>query len=295
MADLESFSVAPGGQQQAACALHPQRVAVATCSRCGDFACTECVRVGTGGAHLCASCARHAAGDVPWERREELGTARAFFLTAREIMLRPGRFFAQRPVTDSIWPAVLFGWLSSVPGVVVQILLSPLLAQQQAAQLEQTRGALPPGMLPMMELMASPWYGAATGLGALALYPLSMCLVAGLWWLCLLPFKGAPRGFASLVRVLCYVNGWNLGMVVLTPLTALLGAAGLGAFVGLLMLPFILVLYVWAGIAIWKSQDVDGWKPAAAAALQWVLLFTCSCCAGIALALTMATNARGGF
>lgn len=293
MSDLGELSVSPGSQR-AACALHPERVAEVTCSRCGDFACSECTRVGTDGAPLCASCEAYATGDIPWERREELGTARAFLQTAREIILRPSRSFAQRPVSSSVRPALTFGWLCSVPGVIVQILLSPVLAQIQAAQLEQTRATLPPAMLPMMELMTSPWYGAASGLGVLLLYPISMLLVAGMWWLTLLPFKGAPEGFSSIVRVLSYVNVWNLSMVAITPLTVLLGVVGLNALVGLLLVPYLVVLYVWSGIAVWKSQRVDGWKPLAAIGLQWVLLFTCSCCLGGLLGYFMVMGARGG-
>src|SRR5262245_26266423 len=49
---LEPNQPAPPG---AMCGAHPQRVAIITCARCGDFACSECASHG-----LCAACVQRA-------------------------------------------------------------------------------------------------------------------------------------------------------------------------------------------------------------------------------------------
>lgn len=53
-----SFQNVPGTFQSegARCAHHPESRAIATCTRCGNFICTECYRVGGDGEYYCFEC-----------------------------------------------------------------------------------------------------------------------------------------------------------------------------------------------------------------------------------------------
>lgn len=44
------------GGEAGHCAAHPERAATETCSRCGDYVCSDCRQEGSRGAPLCARC-----------------------------------------------------------------------------------------------------------------------------------------------------------------------------------------------------------------------------------------------
>jgi hypothetical protein len=102
-------AAAPG---EPACAVHPHLRAEQPCARCGNFACRACLRAGLDGSAICAACeSREATLDLPWDRRAEIGAARAFLKTCWEILLHPTSTLQRaRPdagLGSSLWFAVL--------------------------------------------------------------------------------------------------------------------------------------------------------------------------------------------
>ncbi|QSQ21867.1 YIP1 family protein [Pyxidicoccus parkwayensis] len=82
------------GSGDAVCAVHPEYRSLRACGRCGSFACAKCLRQGPGGEIVCAACQeRMPMGEVAWDRRQEVGTVRAFWETCMDVMFRPGPTF----------------------------------------------------------------------------------------------------------------------------------------------------------------------------------------------------------
>lgn len=59
----------------ATCAVHPDRISRLTCTRCGSFACAECV---SATPEFCVRCA--ASGGVPWGRLRAVAQAQRFVI-----------------------------------------------------------------------------------------------------------------------------------------------------------------------------------------------------------------------
>lgn len=110
--------LAPGDPALAGarCAVHGEVPATFTCSRCGSYACADCLlptSLATG-AELCRACAR----PVPWEDRRRLGWAKAYWQTTKMISAQPAEFF-RTPATEGMASAIGFGTLSYVAGFVL--------------------------------------------------------------------------------------------------------------------------------------------------------------------------------
>ena len=131
--DPQSPAPTPGG---ARCALHADRPAEFTCSRCGNFACGECKNPGEGGALFCRACADHAFGDIPMERISELGFFTALYRTVLGVLIRPWDFFAQRSRDGGLLVPILFGALIHIPTTLAYALINAFGAN---AQLEELR------------------------------------------------------------------------------------------------------------------------------------------------------------
>ncbi|MHB8874706.1 MAG: YIP1 family protein [Myxococcaceae bacterium] len=109
---------------QAACAAHPELAAVKTCPRCGNFACPGCLVMLPGGVELCRRCESSGlAGFLPWDRREELGTLRAWWQTSMKLISAPNVTFAQTPQDGSLGSSLLFASISYVMGMLTTLLL----------------------------------------------------------------------------------------------------------------------------------------------------------------------------
>lgn len=92
-----------------ACAVHRDRNAAATCTRCGSFACEECLFVSTQGLETCRACAYGGLDEpVPLERRRSLGWWKATRATIRLAMLQPSRFFRTPPAERGFGVPLLF-------------------------------------------------------------------------------------------------------------------------------------------------------------------------------------------
>jgi hypothetical protein len=99
----------------AACAVHPGVPAIATCPRCGSYACPECAVALAGDELLCAPCvaAGHGHHPIAWEQPRSASLIVRYGRTLRTLFLEPRRFFARMPPAP-VGRALLFGALHSV-------------------------------------------------------------------------------------------------------------------------------------------------------------------------------------
>jgi Yip1 domain len=102
---------------QAACAIHPERQALQICTRCGNFACEECLSGSPPGETLCAACvAREGVSRLPWDDRHELGLFRAFFRSVGAIMLSPRKTFSTTRFSGDLGESLLFAGIANFFG-----------------------------------------------------------------------------------------------------------------------------------------------------------------------------------
>jgi hypothetical protein len=105
------------GQIDAACAIHTDREALTTCTRCGTFSCQECLSQSPPGELLCAACiSRAATSQLPWDYRDELGWLRAWWKSVGAILLRPGVTFSTAKPDGDIGGSLLFSAVSWFAG-----------------------------------------------------------------------------------------------------------------------------------------------------------------------------------
>ena len=102
---------------QAACAIHSDRQALQICTRCGNFACEECLASSPSGETLCPACvAREGVSRLPWDDRRELGMFRAFFRSLGPIILSPRKTFSTLRSSGDLGEALLFAGIANFFG-----------------------------------------------------------------------------------------------------------------------------------------------------------------------------------
>ncbi|ATB51214.1 YIP1 family protein [Corallococcus macrosporus] len=107
-------SATPGASDPV-CAIHPELLSLQACARCGNFACAQCLRKGPRDEPLCATCHDRVPADaLPWDRREELGTLRAYFQTCQAVALRPTATFERARPEGSVGSSLGFAALSNL-------------------------------------------------------------------------------------------------------------------------------------------------------------------------------------
>lgn len=106
---------APGGAEPV-CAVHPEWRSVATCQRCGAFACARCLRQGPEGV-ICAAChEREPLGQLPWDQRAELGILKAYWRTCFGMLMRPTETLKGVNPDGSVGSSLGFVLLSCIAG-----------------------------------------------------------------------------------------------------------------------------------------------------------------------------------
>ena len=122
-----------------ACRNHPQvETGLEHCYRCGYRFCEEC-RVDFQGKAYCATCKAEAVGMLevgesprpaegmgelpPWERRQELGMASAFWETIKAVMSDPTRFFRNLDTRATTFDCLVIPCVLSLIGAVVGAIL----------------------------------------------------------------------------------------------------------------------------------------------------------------------------
>ncbi|MBJ6764992.1 YIP1 family protein [Myxococcaceae bacterium JPH2] len=101
------------------CAIHPELRGLGACSRCGSFACAQCLRANPSGAVLCVRChERVPSGLLPWDRRAELGTLKAYGQTCLAMLMRPVATLENARPTGPILDSLLFMVFSVLLGTL---------------------------------------------------------------------------------------------------------------------------------------------------------------------------------
>jgi hypothetical protein len=109
-----------------ACAIHPERPAMLSCVRCGNYACAECVGDGDEADGQCPPC-RAREGDHPkfsWENIE-VPWGRGYLTTAGGLLRAPSAGF-DRSFRGDIGVAQRFAWLSALVGYLPLVVLFSL-------------------------------------------------------------------------------------------------------------------------------------------------------------------------
>ncbi|MCB9593847.1 MAG: YIP1 family protein [Sandaracinaceae bacterium] len=154
----------------ATCGTH-EVAATFVCTRCGDFGCAECLFSSVKDKSVCTRCAAKGLGEpIPWERRKELGTTRAFWRTCKAVMSSPARFFRTPTTQDGVMMAVLHGVIAVTIGLFLSYAVAGIFlgiaggtfaaigdeAAQPIGALLGTYGCVIAGFSPILALMAGP-------------------------------------------------------------------------------------------------------------------------------------------
>lgn len=265
------------------CVLHPQQFAGSTCPRCGNFTCVTCNPDGQTNCPTCRALTADAArGLVPWERRDELGLASAFWQQLKQTLFEPTRFWATvdrtRPAGEAFW----FAWLVQVVaclGALPYQAFNFWLQGGQLRQMEQTFGNAPGPMQAFVDIFG--WLvrhpllaSAAVTAYAIVVFPLSFFFTTGLAHLGCIIAGMRNHPLSVTVRALGYASAANISLVI--PVVG-----GFGSI-------YTLVLQIWGLREL--QQGTTG--KAIFAVLWWVLVFgCCAMTAAVAAGFLIASKA----
>ncbi|WP_223641079.1 YIP1 family protein [Corallococcus sp. EGB] len=270
-----SLLVAPSfGGADPVCAVHPEWRSVATCQRCGAFACARCLRQGPEGA-ICATChEREPLAPLPWDQRSELGLFKAFWRTCFGMLVRPADIVRGVNPDGSVGSSLGFALLTAIVGFVPTCL----------AYLVLLGAAM--SFLPGLNSGAS-----GTDPKAVRLWAVGFMAV----WTVLVPLfaTGITLVNAGLDHLILRMGGVTRGFSVTLRAYALSQApyiAGVIPFVALYAAPF------WAtGLRLYTYRTLHrtSWGTAVAGALALPVLSTCLCCGGYAAFMFFAFKSAG--
>lgn len=182
----------------------------------------------------------------PWEQRERYGLLNGLYLTSREVLFGPGRFFHRMPTRLGLVQPLLFGVAVTVVASFFDFLWS--LAGGSAQQLFhlQDLGGL---------LRAPVAFGILWVLSPLVAL-VQIVVRAALFHLCLMVVGGARMGFEATFRVVAYSR----------------------AAVVIALLPFCggIIGFVWeiaaTVVGLARIHEVEEWRPLLAVILPVALL-----------------------
>jgi hypothetical protein len=251
---------APSRPGEAACAVHPDIAALKTCFRCGSFACAQCLVLLPGGVELCRRCEATGLKDfLPWDRRDELGTLRAWWQTCSLVLKSPTATFGQTPREGSLGSSLLFAAISHLAGIFTTALLYGVIFGVTMAFAARADGA-GKGPFGEMGVAASLGIGVGVVVAYLAMFvvmsAVSLLFMAALDHLALKLVKAEPADWTVTVRA---------GALSMAPYVV-----GLIPLCGLYVFPiWSLVLKVFAYRAMHRTTSG---KAAAGALLPFALL-----------------------
>ncbi len=268
-----SAAVTVGAVAGARCAVHPEQFAAGVCDRCGSFYCPSCVGRIEGERSTCAAC-EAATAHVAWERRDDLGTMKAFWQTLKRSVLHPLEFAREIPAEGGFGGPTAYALLASAIGAIpilamVGLMFVFFLAVMPAPGMSGPDA--PPGWI---WAIVAVFYAIVFSLG-----PVGWTFL----WAGILRLSsrilGAPRGsYVAIFRILAYSAGTNVAIGVPVAGTA---------------------VYVLQAIhAIFGISHKCGVSNGRAAAIYFVPLLACMCCAGgsyaglIAFAMSVAPPAQ---
>lgn len=254
------------GSAEPVCAVHPQWRSVGTCPRCGAFACASCLRPGPEGG-VCAACLeREPLGLLPWDKREELGTLKAFWKTCVGMLMQPTQTLRGINPDAAVGSSLGFVFLSAVAGflttgIVYTALIGVIMGfMPEVAEAQATEGAPDPQSVTL-------WMTVGMGV-----------------WTVLMPFvsTGMTLVHAGLDHLILRMGGVEKGFSVTLRAHALSQApyiVGLIPFVAVYAAPF------WAmglRVVTYRSLHRTSWGAAGAGALVVPVLSCCLCGGGYA-------------
>ncbi len=188
----------------AVCAVHGDRDATFTCTRCGTYGCDDCVFAAVVGREICRSCAAQGLSEpLPWEQRKQIGWWRAYWRTTKLVMTSPSATFRTPTTEEGVMGPVLFGAAAYTLGqatVLVLVLLMFLgMGTAMAVTTEEPAiGAVFAGyglcMIPIT-LLQAPVYAV-----------IGILFSGGLSHLTLVMLKKSRVGFEQTLRAVSYAN-----------------------------------------------------------------------------------------
>ena len=192
------LELTPGLSSEPACAVHPRMRSLGTCERCGAFACARCLRLGATGQAICERCQeRERDAPLPWDRREELGTLKAFWKTCVEVLLRPQVTFSAARTQGSVGSSLLFSLLCSLAGMLTSLLVYMVIFGLFFLFMPTPAGAKedPRAMFPLMMVIMFVFWGVVGPLLSVAHTVVSAAIDH-----VVLRLAGATRGFQVTLR-----------------------------------------------------------------------------------------------
>lgn len=188
----------------------------------------------------------HATEDLllpPWERRERYGLLNGLYLTVKDVLMAPGRFFHRMPTEVGLGQpllfaialgviASLFSWMWTLTGSSLQVLL----AQDQA-------NAFKAPLVSFLAFLFSPLTVA-----------IRVFIQAGLIHLCLGLVGGNRLGFEATFRVAAYSEA--TGILSLVPVCG-----------SVISFPWALVVAV---IGLYSIHETEPWKAVVAVLLPFI-------------------------
>lgn len=180
----------------------------------------------------------------PWERRERFGLLNALYLTIKDVLMAPGRFFHRMPsqvglVQPLLFAVVLgllatfFHWMYTLAGSSLQVFFKDSLS----------------------EVMKAPMIAFFTFLFSPALVAGGLLIQAGLTHLMLMILGGNRLGFEATFRVAAY--GEATAVLLMIP--------GCGAFLALV---WSLVVTV---VGLYSIHEIEPWKAVLAVVLPSII------------------------
>lgn len=264
----------------ARCASHDDRPALSVCARCEAFACASCTRVLASGESICVACEEPAVSSFPWERRAELGLARALALTVKGVLLSPAAFFAQRSREQALWPTLLLGMAFHVFGALGQMVVNLAFGDRIRADLAEDPIAS------KMRWIASDELFIAEGVLSPLTFVLATFFLASLWWIGLRAVGGLRRPFHVIVRALCYVQAVSVLVPWIAPLAHL---SPVGVVLGIVFGSWALALQI---IAVSRMQGTTVARGVAAFLVLMAIAGCIACLASMGTLWALASQIR---
>ncbi|MDP2275535.1 MAG: hypothetical protein Q8N23_16395 [Archangium sp.] len=266
----------------ATCVVHAGEQATGTCPRCGRFLCSRCELDTAGNCAACATRLQLPAIVMPWEHRERLGLAKAFWEQTKLGLSSP-RIYVSAISPEGRWQdAFSYGWLMSGLVALLSVPYTAFNFWRQGAQMKQTMAAL--GNSAPMLLIGDlyEWLGnyplfAAAVLSVVSVlsYPLLLLFRAGTQQLGLRVTGATPRP----LNVTLLAGGYAMAVGVLMAIPVLGGFAGL----------YLLVVQIWA---LREVHKVTTFQAAFASLWPTVLIGCCGVFAGVAFAMKVISGMR---
>ena len=183
----------------------------------------------------------------PWERKERYGFLNALYLTIKDVLLAPGRFFHRMPTAVGMTQPLQFAIVVGVIATFVAWMWSLASSSVRVLFAENISDVIGDPVLSFFIFLFSP---ILVGLGVF--------LQAGLTHLMLMLLGGDKMGFEATFRVSAY--GEAASVLLLVPVC--------GSFLAVI---WSLVITI---IGLYSIHEIEPWKAVVAILLPMVFCFT---------------------